>query len=55
MKEERVKIVNNVETFVSGYFLTIDELQKLLKSYKDNVDYMGSERSYIENWLRQNT
>ena len=54
MKEERVVIVDNREKLVSGYFLSVEELQKLLKDYHNNIDFMGDTKVFIENWLTHN-
>ena len=54
MKEERVVIENNVETLKSGYFLTIDQLQKLVAVYVANLDFMGDTKTFIENWINAN-
>jgi tRNA uridine 5-carbamoylmethylation protein Kti12 len=54
MKEERIITVNGVETLKVGYFLSIEELQRLLRDFIVNQDFITSDRTYIENWLTNN-
>jgi len=55
MKEEKVVIRNGEEMLVTGYFLLLDDLQKLITDYKTNIDFIDNDRAYIFNWLSQNT
>jgi len=55
MKEERVVIRKGEEMLVTGYFLLLDDLQRLIKDYKANIDFVNDDRAYIANWLNQNT
>jgi hypothetical protein len=43
------------EQYVRGYFLTIDDLQKLVRDFQvDNFDgFVSNDNSYIESWLNK--
>jgi len=41
------------ERYVDGYFLTIDELQKLVRDFQADCHdgFVSNDKSYIENWV----
>lgn len=41
------------EKYVDGYFLTIDELQKLVRDFQADCHdgFVSNDKSYIENWV----
>ena len=43
----------SMASYVSGYFLTIDDLKKLVRDFQsDNFDgFVSNDNSYIEAWL----
>jgi hypothetical protein len=44
------------EKYVDGYFLTIDELQKLVRDFQVDCHdgFVSNDKSYIEQWLKTN-
>jgi hypothetical protein len=51
------KEINNSTTdyeYASGYFLTIDDLEKLVRDFQvDNHDgFVSNDQAYIEEWLK---
>jgi len=55
-KETKIVVDTNTETenYVSGYFLTIDDLQKLVRDFQvDCFDgFISNDNAYIEEWMR---
>lgn len=45
----------SMESYVSGYFLTIDDLKKLVRDFQsDNFDgFVSNDISYLEEWLKK--
>lgn len=54
VKETRIVIDKETEKVVSGYFLTINDLQKLVRDFQvDCFDgFVSNDQSYIEEWLK---
>jgi len=42
------------ETWKSGYFLSLDELAKLVRDFQVDCHdgFVSNDKSYIENWLK---
>jgi hypothetical protein len=42
------------EKYVSGYFLTIDDLQKLVRDFQVDCHdgFVSNDNAYIEQWLK---
>jgi hypothetical protein len=57
MLESKLVITKEGEKYVSGYFLTIDQLQQLVVDYlKDGAeDRISNDQLYIMRWLDKNT
>lgn len=55
-KETKIVVDSNTETenHVSGYFLTIDDLQKLVRDFQvDCFDgFVSNDNAYIEEWIK---
>jgi len=45
----------SMKSYVSGYFLTIDDLQRLVRDFQaDNFDgFVSNDISYLEEWLKK--
>lgn len=45
----------SMESYVSGYFLTIDDLQRLVRDFQaDCFDgFVSNDNAYIEEWLKK--
>lgn len=56
MRESRIKQTEEGEKYVDGYFLTLEQLQNLVKDYcKDNFDIkLQNDQLYILEWLNNN-
>jgi hypothetical protein len=54
-KETRIVSTPSGEKFEEGYFLTLEELEKLCRDYlADNYDgFVSNEKIYIEHWLKK--
>jgi hypothetical protein len=56
MKESRLVMQKDgTEKYVEGYFLTIDQLSKLVREFQvDCYDgYISNDKSYIESWIEK--
>jgi len=56
MLESRILKVQGQEVYIEGYFLTIKELEKLVRDFQvDCYDgFVSNDRAYIENWIKNN-
>jgi hypothetical protein len=45
----------SMESYVSGYFLTIDDLQRLTRDFQVDCHdgFVNNDQSYIEEWLKK--
>jgi hypothetical protein len=56
MLETRLVIEkDNKENWKTGYFLSIDELTKLVRNFQVDCHdgFVSNDKSYIENWLKK--
>ncbi len=55
MLESRILKIKNREEYVDGYFLTLDELQKLVRDFQvDCYDgFISNDKSYIKSWIEK--
>ena len=54
MIENRLRVANDGEKYVEGYFLTVDELAKFVRDFQVDCHdgFVSNDKSYIENWLK---
>jgi hypothetical protein len=47
---------NSQEEWKEGYFLSIDELQRLVRAFQVDCHdgFVSNDKAYIENWLKRN-
>ena len=57
MLETKLVTENGKEEWKEGYFLSIDELQRLVRSFQVDCHdgFVSNDKAYIENWLKRNT
>jgi len=60
MLETRLVVKDNdskEEEWKEGYFLSIDELQRLVRAFQVDCHdgFVSNDKAYIENWLKRNT
>jgi len=56
MLESRIEKTKDGEKYVDGYFLTIDELEKLVRDFQVDCHdgFVSNDKAYIENWIKTN-
>ena len=52
--ESKIVIEDSKENYVDGYFLTIDDLKKLVRDFQVDCHdgFVSNDGSYIEEWLK---
>lgn len=56
MLESRLIKTKNGEKYTDGYFLTLEQLEKLVRDFQaDCYDgFVSNDKAYIENWIKNN-
>jgi hypothetical protein len=52
--ESKIVVEDSKENYVNGYFLTIDDLQKLVRDFQADCHdgFVSNDGAYIEEWLK---
>lgn len=52
--ESKIVVENSKENYVDGYFLTVDDLQKLVRDFQADCHdgFVSNDKGYIEEWLK---
>jgi hypothetical protein len=56
MIETKLITKNGKEEWKDGYFLSIDELQRLVRDFQVDCHdgFVSNDKAYIESWLKKN-
>jgi hypothetical protein len=56
MLETKLITHDGIEEWKEGYFLSIDELQRLVRAFQVDCHdgFVSNDKAYIENWIKKN-